>query len=1157
MACFVLRVSFVRGTLSPAQSGKWTYKMQHRRSPRAVTNRICAPAFLVLSLVIWSLWAVPFSYGQTGDLVRDRVDVTQRVILSGHHPSWAVAANDAGAVPDDVTLGRLTLVLARTPQREAAFDQLLEDQQTVGSANYHHWLTPVEIGQQFGASSHDVAAIKNWLDSQGLNSVSVANAGDRIHFTGAASTVGSAFGAPLRYYRVKGERRISISSDPQIPKALAGIIKSVSGLYTLQAQPRYRKSNVQVEVGPDGEVCNGGVCENFIFPMDFATIYGFGSFPILSLGAGQTIAIVGRSRVYKPDVENFELQSALPKKDHVETIPPAGTDPGPAKSTGGCTTPSEICSDQEEATLDVTRATSIAPGATVKLVASASSATEDGVQIAVDYVIDTNPVPAKILSISFGACEATAGSPGVTMYDTLFKQAAGEGISVFAAAGDSGAAGCDQPFVTPPASQTASPNYICSSSYVTCVGGTEFNDPPGSFYWNNGQAITYIPEGAWNEPDNDGKPIVASGGGGASKFIPTPAWQVGTGVPAARTGRYTPDVAFSASAHDGYFGCLASAGTALNPSDCVVQSNGGFGFILFSGTSAAAPSMAGISAILNQSQNGAQGNLNPELYLLGADFYHSPFNDVTGASSGVADCDLHVPSMCNNSVPNTTDPLTAGLEGFLVGTGFDEATGLGSVRLGGLLQSWNGSTPLLLSSSPNPVDSSAQVTFTVTATGANGSVPTGTVTFAADGAALGKSTLNANGVAAFTTAVPLAVGTHTITATYSGDSKNPAAKSLPLIETVINTTTGTATSVTLTSGANPSPLGPVIFTADVFGNNPTNTVTFLDGAVPIGSQPLAGSSGQAVFYAFALQAGRHSITALYGGDANNQSSNSPVLLQVMTATTTTLLGTSAPVAFPGDSVTFTATVQSSSINTPTGTVTFKDGTTFLATLGLSSGSASFTSSTLAVGSHAIIAFYSGDAFDSASTSKTIHQELEAAKFTFAASPSTQTINSGVTASYTLTVSPSGTYTSQISFSCAFSPVSSATCSANPVTPNAKVSTTTLTISGAQPASSAGLHAVRPLYAGFWIPLGVSGLILGGVRKRRLAGSVLTALFAAALMVSAITMFGCGGGGSASSTMNPTTTAQTYTVTITATAPASGNGRSQAITAKETIKLTVE
>jgi len=81
------------------------------RSLRTVAHRIYPPVLLVLSLVAWSLWALPFSYGQTNDQVHAQVDVTQRVILSGHHPSWAAAANDAGAVPDDVVLGRLTWCL--------------------------------------------------------------------------------------------------------------------------------------------------------------------------------------------------------------------------------------------------------------------------------------------------------------------------------------------------------------------------------------------------------------------------------------------------------------------------------------------------------------------------------------------------------------------------------------------------------------------------------------------------------------------------------------------------------------------------------------------------------------------------------------------------------------------------------------------------------------------------------------------------------------------------------------------------------------------------------------------------------------------------------------------------------------------------------------
>ena len=92
------------------------------------------------------------------------------------------------------------------------------------------------------------------------------------------------------------------------------------------------------------------------------------------------------------------------------------------------------------------------------------------------------------MSISFGLCEYDAGASGVTYWDSLFGQAAGEGISVFVSSGDAGASGCDTNFGSPPPFIIApdSPNYICSSSSATCVGGTEFNDTSNpSLYWNS------------------------------------------------------------------------------------------------------------------------------------------------------------------------------------------------------------------------------------------------------------------------------------------------------------------------------------------------------------------------------------------------------------------------------------------------------------------------------------------------------------------------------------------------------------------------------------------------------------------------------------------------------------------------------------------------
>ena len=111
-------------------------------------------------------------------------------------------------------------------------------------------------------------------------------------------------------------------------------------------------------------------------------------------------------------------------------------------------------------------------------------------------------------------------------------------------------------------------------------------------------------------------------------------------------------------------------------------------FIAGGGTSASTPGMAGIAALLNQKTGTAQGNLNPRLYQLAANTSAAAFHDVTIASSHVSGCTLAVPSLCNNSTPGRTG-LTGGLAGFVVGNGYDEATGLGSVDATNLVTHWS------------------------------------------------------------------------------------------------------------------------------------------------------------------------------------------------------------------------------------------------------------------------------------------------------------------------------------------------------------------------------------------------------------------------------------------------------------------------------------
>ena len=292
-------------------------------------------------------------------------------------------------------------------------------------------------------------------------------------------------------------------------------------------------------------------------------------------------------------------------------------------------------------------------------------------------------------------------------------------------------------------------------------------------------------------------------------------------MPAARAGRYTPDVAFSSSGHDGYFACLAAGGGS-----CVVQNNN-FSFSAFSGTSAAAPDMAGIAALLNQKEGGPQGNLNPTLYKLAATV-SNVFHDVTVATSGVSSCSVSTPSMCNNSTPSPT-ALTGGLAGYLVGAGYDEVTGLGSLDVANLLASWNtvGSLPSVtstnLTSNSNPAFSTSSVTFTATVLTSGSSTPTGTVTFLDGTTSLGTGTLNASGVATLTTAT-LVVGSHSITAVYPGDANNTGSTSAVLTETI---QTGAAVPVLSSLSPFSATAGGSAFVLTVFGFNFTGTSVVL------------------------------------------------------------------------------------------------------------------------------------------------------------------------------------------------------------------------------------------------------------------------------------------------------------------------------------------
>jgi phospholipase C len=310
-----------------------------------------------------------------------------------------------------------------------------------------------------------------------------------------------------------------------------------------------------------------------------------------------------------------------------------------------------------------------------------------------------------------------------------------------------------------------------------------------------------------------------------------------------------------------------------------------------------------------------------------------------------------------------------------------------------------------LTSSANPIAPNQSVTYTAMVTSQYGGATSGMVTFK-DGSSSTQVPL-ANGSAVFTTKYAT-IGTHTLTATYSGDGNNSGSTSNTLTEYVENLPVASKT-VVVTSGS-PSTVGqPVTFTATVtsaYGQIPNGeTVTFYDSVTQIGTGKT--SSGIATFTTSSLSVKTHNIVGKYSGDASFKPSSGSVQQIVDPYTTTTSLTASPNPSAYGQSVLLTATVTSSGGIVPTGKVTFYNGTTSLGTSTLKSGTATLSTTKLGLGSNSLTAAYGGDSLNGKSTSAVLKEIVNAATITLTLSSSPNPSNSGQSVKFTATLTSNG------------------------------------------------------------------------------------------------------------------------------------------------------
>ena len=756
---------------------------------------------------------------------------------------------DRGPLDPAKPMVNLSMVFKLSPEQLADREALKAAQLEPGSPSYHRWLTPEQYAARFGAKPADIERARTWLASQGLEVHEASPLGTRVTFSGSVASVQSALRAPMRRYEVAGEMHYAMSAPPRVPAELADAVLDVTNTHDFFPRP----SSPSTSRTPDYTT---GAKTGFS-PIDWANVYdvarayspGIGGRAID--GTGVTIAVVGLASIAQSDIDAWRTRFSLPSSAVTQTLVP---NTGSAQAGSG--------GSGFQGVLDVEWAGGIAKGALLDYVFN--GANDGNVDDATYYAIDNNLAP--VISTSWGGCDGTYLQSGMTAGDQnvidVFGSAANVlGITLVAAAGDSGATGCIDTGL--PGLYVGTP---AAFPGVTAVGGTQF--PTGSLTGSPYFTAYSAQETTWNEAHvGTGTPNIAAGGGGISVLFSRPSYQSGvptcamvgsfpiSGVTAANM-RQVPDVAFTSGSVSNplFMECTVDSATQ----DCSAT-GGNPTMNPAGGTSFAAPAFAGVVALMEQLAGGRLGNINPMLYTVSA-AAPTAFHDITTGNNEI-------------SCASPADPGCGGgnLYGYAATAGYDCATGLGSLDAYNFLSAMASMAPTAtaLAAAPTTTTEGTPVTLTATVTVSppNTSVLGGLVTFAFQSYdalgnielswTLGTGTITggttATGVAVLSAAIPPGLvkpGMQTVdvVAMYGGDAKHLSSTSskvvisfgpLNLALAPVTTTVAPAAAFQYTSSGGVTPVKWYVVSDGTCSGSSCSTLNEATGAFVAG--PLPGS----------------------------------------------------------------------------------------------------------------------------------------------------------------------------------------------------------------------------------------------------------------------------------------------------------------------------
>ncbi len=670
-------------------------------------------------------------------LVSHPANDNDRVTVEGNVSPNATAENDRGLAQDSLALEHMQLLLKRPADREAALQAFMQQQQTKGSPNYRKWLTADEFGQQYGVSQLDIDAVTGWLTSHGFTVNRVYPSGTMIDFSGNAGAVRRAFNTEIHHLHVGDSDHIANMTDPQIPAAFAAVVAGVVSLNDFRPHTNSKPR-------ADYTFTSSGSTYQAVVPADLAKIYNFT--PLFNAGingAGQTIVLIEDTNVYSTaDITTFRSTFGLPAATFTQVHPGSCTNPGvitgndgeaeldvewAGAAAPGATLELASCADTSTtfggliAIQNLINASGTPPA--IMSVSYGECEAANGATANAAYISTYQQAAAEGVSVY-----VSSGDEGAASCDANQTKAThGIGVSGFASTPYNVAVGgtdFGDTYAGTNSTYWSSTNGSTYGSALSYINEIPWNDSCASVLISgkSGYSTPYGTSGFCNSATGKAYYLTtASGSGGPSgcasgsattsgvvsgtcKGTAKPSWQSGfLGNPADGV-RDIPDVSlFAANGVWGHYYVYCYTNTAGGGVACTGAPSAWAGA---GGTSFASPIMAGIQALVNQKIGASVGNPNPTLYSLAKTEYGTSGSTSCNSSNGngvgsgcvfydvtQGDMDVNCTGTHNCYRPSGTYGVlstsnSSYAKAYGTGTGWDFATGIGTVNAANLVNAW-------------------------------------------------------------------------------------------------------------------------------------------------------------------------------------------------------------------------------------------------------------------------------------------------------------------------------------------------------------------------------------------------------------------------------------------------------------------------------------